>query len=152
MQELITCLLAICIRALHTVNVEYFEFRSCIFHQHFACAQVLLRDSLSLLSRGEGGVTRETFILCVLEVKQKNEKKKCPELFKKNNPCDLTMKKNKKKQQQQKEISSVKALERHKHGGYETCSSEKVRTLKLQFQAQKLGNYNFIYIFSCSKD
>lgn len=82
-QELITCLLAICIKALHTANVEYFEFRSCIFHQRFACAQVLLRDSLSLLSRGEGGVTRKTFILCVLEVKRKNEKK-CPEHFLKN--------------------------------------------------------------------
>lgn len=42
-QELITCLLVICIKALHTVNVEYFEFRSSIFHQHFACAQVLRR-------------------------------------------------------------------------------------------------------------
>lgn len=79
-----------------------------------------VRDSLSLLSRGEGGVTRKTFILCVLEVKQKNEKK-CPEHFKKIIHVIWPWRRIKK--QQQKEISSVKALERDKHGGYETWSS-----------------------------
>lgn len=71
--------------------------------------------------------------------------KKMPRTFLKNNPCDLTMKKNKKTTTAKRNIQcqSPKARQTWRLWNMKF----KVRTLKLQFQAQKLGNYNFIYIY-----
>lgn len=76
--------------------------------------------------------------------------KKMPRTFLKNNPCDLTMKKNKKTTTAKRNIQCQSPRARQTWRLWNM--KFKVRTLKLQFQAQKLGNYNFIYIFSCSKD
>lgn len=143
-QELITCLLAICIKVLHTVNVDYFEFRSSIFHQHFACTQVLRGvDCPCCLGVKVGLHARR--LLCVLEVKQKNEKK-TKQNISKNKIIHVIwpwrrIKKNNSKRNIQ--CQSPRARQTWRLWNMQF----KVRTLKLQFQAQKLGNYNFIYIY-----
>lgn len=92
---------------------------------------------------GRWGYTQDAY--CAFLRSNKKMKKNQNRTFKKKkNPCDMTMKKNKKNNSKRNiQCQSPRARQTWRLWNMQF----KVRTLKLQFQAQKLGNYNFIYIY-----
>lgn len=98
-----------------TLTILSFAPSALCLHSGFA------RAWLSLLSRGEGGVTRKTLIVRSWGQTKKWKKNKTEHFKKKKIHVIWPWRRIKKTTA--KEIFSVKALERDKHGGYETCSS-----------------------------